>query len=25
VLVTNNARHFSRVAGLTVVNWSQDH
>ena len=21
VLVTNNARHFSRVAGLTVENW----
>ena len=25
VLVTNNARHFSRVAGLTVENWSQEH
>ncbi len=25
VLVTNIARHFSRVAGLTVENWSQDH
>lgn len=25
VLVTNNARHFSGVAGLTVANWSQDH
>ena len=25
VLITNNARHFSRVAGLTVENWSQDH
>ena len=24
-LVTNNARHFSRVAGLTVENWSQEH
>lgn len=23
VLVTNNARHFSRVAGLTVENWSR--
>lgn len=23
VLVTNNARHFSRVAGLAVENWSQ--
>jgi tRNA(fMet)-specific endonuclease VapC len=22
VLVTNNARHYSRVAGLTVENWS---
>jgi tRNA(fMet)-specific endonuclease VapC len=25
VLITNNARHFSRVAGLTVENWSKDH
>ena len=25
VLVTNNARHFSRVAGLTVENWCQEH
>ena len=25
VLVTNNARYFSRVAGLTVENWSQEH
>ncbi len=25
VLVTNNARHFSRLAGLTVENWSQEH
>lgn len=25
VLVTNNARHFSRVAGLVVENWSQKH
>jgi len=25
VLVTNKARHFSRVAGLTVENWSQKH
>ena len=25
VLVTNNARHFSRVAGLMVENWSQEH
>lgn len=25
VLVTNNVRHFSRVAGLTVENWSQEH
>ena len=25
VLVTNNARHFSRVAGLTIENWSQEH
>ena len=25
VLVTNNARHFSRVAGLRVENWSQEH
>ena len=25
VLITNNARHFSRVAGLTVANWCQDH
>ena len=25
VLVTNNARHFSRVAGLTVETWSQEH
>jgi tRNA(fMet)-specific endonuclease VapC len=24
VLVTNNARHFSRVTGLTVENWSQE-
>ncbi len=25
VLVTNNARHFSRVAGLNLENWSQSH
>ena len=25
VLVTNNARHFSRVAGLRVENWSEEH
>ena len=25
VLVTNNARHLSRVAGLKVENWSQEH
>lgn len=25
VLVTNNARHFSRVTHLTVANWSQEH
>ena len=25
VLVTNNQRHFARVAGLTVENWSQEH
>lgn len=25
VLVTNNARHFAQVAGLTVENWCQDH
>jgi tRNA(fMet)-specific endonuclease VapC len=25
VLVTNNSRHFSRVAGLRLENWSQDH
>ena len=25
VLITNNQRHFSRVAGLTVENWSQEH
>ena len=25
VLVTNNVRHFSRVDGLTVENWSQEH
>jgi predicted nucleic acid-binding protein len=25
VLVTNNAHQFSRVAGLTVENWSQRH
>ncbi|HEY0336866.1 MAG TPA: type II toxin-antitoxin system VapC family toxin [Burkholderiales bacterium] len=25
VLVTNNARHFSRVAGLKVENWYQEH
>ena len=25
VLVTNNARHFSRVAGLTLENWSREH
>ncbi len=25
VLVTNNARHFSRVAGLAVENWCQEH
>ncbi len=25
VLVTNNARHFSRVAGLNFENWSQRH
>ena len=25
VLVTNNGRHFSRVAGLTVANWTQEH
>ena len=24
VLVTNNGRHFSRVAGLTVANWCQE-
>ena len=25
VLITNNQRHFSRVAGLTVENWSQEY
>ena len=25
VLVTNNGRHFSRVAGLNIENWTQDH
>jgi len=25
VLVTNNARHFSRVTGLSIENWSQSH
>jgi tRNA(fMet)-specific endonuclease VapC len=25
VLVTNNARHFSRVVGLTIENWSGEH
>lgn len=25
VLVTNNGRHFSRVAGLAVENWLVDH
>jgi len=25
VLVTNNSRHFARVAGLSVENWSQEH
>ena len=25
VLVTNNARHFSRVTGLTVENWCSEH
>lgn len=25
VLVTDNSRHFSRVAGLTLENWSKDH
>ena len=25
ILVTNNARHFSRVAGPTVENWSRKH
>ena len=25
VLVANNARHFSRMAGLRVENWSQEH
>lgn len=25
VLVTNNARHFSRVTGLNIENWSQGH
>ena len=25
LLVTNNARHFSRVAGLTVENWCREH
>lgn len=25
VLVTNNVRHFSRVAGLTIENWSWKH
>lgn len=25
VLVTNNARHFARVAGLNVENWTQEH
>ena len=25
VLVTNNGRHFARVPGLTVENWTQDH
>lgn len=25
ILVTNNARHFSRVAGLTIENWSRKH
>jgi tRNA(fMet)-specific endonuclease VapC len=25
VLVTNNARHFSRVAALQIENWSNEH
>jgi tRNA(fMet)-specific endonuclease VapC len=25
VLITNNARHFSRVAGLNVENWLVEH
>lgn len=25
VLVTNNTRHFSRVSGLMLDNWSQEH
>ena len=25
VLVNNNARHFSRVAGIAVENWYQEH
>jgi tRNA(fMet)-specific endonuclease VapC len=25
VLVTDNARHFSRVVGLTIENWSGEH
>jgi tRNA(fMet)-specific endonuclease VapC len=25
VLVTNNVRHFSRVAALAVENWTQEH
>lgn len=25
VLVTNNARHFSRVTGIRVENWCQEH
>ena len=25
VLVTNNARHFSRVPGLMIENWDADH
>ena len=25
VLVTNNGRHFSRVTGLNIENWTQDH